>query len=42
VYGGRKVVVPVARTGTPSSSAVIPEVRTPEVLPWSCAVPMVV
>ena len=35
-------MVPVSATGTPSSSAVIPEAMTPEVLPWSCAVPMVV
>ena len=35
-------MVPVSATGTPSSSAVIPVAMTPEVLPWSCAVPMVV
>jgi hypothetical protein len=36
------VVVPNVSIGTPSSSAVMPEAITPEVLPRSCAVPMVV
>ncbi len=42
VYGARKVVTPRLSIGTPSSSEVMPEDTTPEVLPWSCAVPMVV
>ena len=42
VYGGRKVVVPSSAMSTPRASATMPEARTPEVLPWSWAVPMVV
>ena len=42
VYGGRNVVVPSASTGRCRSSAAMPEAMTPEVLPWSCAVPIVV
>ena len=41
-YGGRKVVVPSSAMSTPRASAMIPEAITPEVLPWSWAVPMVV
>ena len=41
-YGGRKVVVPSSAMSTPRASAMIPEAITPEVLPWSWAVPIVV
>lgn len=40
--GGRNVVVPSAEMSTPSSSATTPLARTPDVLPWSLAVPAVV
>ena len=40
--GGRNVVVPSAEMSTPSSSATTPLASTPEVLPWSLAVPAVV
>jgi CBS domain-containing protein len=36
------VVVPSSSIDLPSSSAATPEAITPEVLPWSCAVPIVV
>ncbi len=40
MYGGRNVVGPGGPA--PSASAITPSVVTPAVLPWSCAVPIVV
>ena len=42
VNGGRNVVGPSASIGCSSSSAITPSVSTPDVRPWSFAVPIVV